>query len=505
MAFSAVKDLSTLSILSLAVGALVTAVFIHRFLVWFRLREFSGPISGQFSKFFLIRAAVSGNVHLQLNWACEKYGNLARVGPQNLITNDPELWRHVNGVRNDYVKSDMYGALSFDARGKNILSETFEPRHKVLRQKMIGGFSGKEIPSLEKDLDTTILNLVALLKRKYLSTSKRLRVADLGPIIQYFASDFISLIDFGESFGYLAADEDLFDYQKQTKKSLKMICLFEYWPGLFKLMEARWIRPLWAPAMKDKVGLGRVMGYTQKIVSERFGDEKGFKNDMLGSFIRHGLSREEAECAAVLQVIAGSDTVAAGLRATMFYIITNPPVYRKLQEELDAAKGPNPAEDSVLSDAVIKQLPYLQGCIKEGVRLWPPLAGLKEKVVPAGGEYIDGRFIPAGTCIGIDMWGMLRLKSVFGEDADLFRPERWIEAKGEELKNMERVQDFAYGYGKWACLGKSIAITEMGKAMAELFYRFDLSITDPKDPITYRHCGVMVQTKFFTRISERGC
>ncbi|KAI9796318.1 MAG: hypothetical protein M1833_006403 [Piccolia ochrophora] len=507
MAAFSFRDLSTAAVLGLSASALVIATFIHRFIVYWRLRHFRGPFWGAFSKIFLIRAAIKGTSHTSLNWAADTYGNLARVGPRNLITNDPDIWRHVNGVRQDYVKSEMYAALSFDARGRNILSETYEPRHKVLRQKMMNGFSGKEINSLEQSLDEVINELIALLRRKYLSTNKTFRMLDLAPIIQYFASDFISKIDFGESFGYLAADEDLYDYQKQTKKSLPLICLCENWPGFFWFMDSRWLRPLWAPAIGDKVGLGRVMGYTQKIVSERFREEKDVHRDMLASFIRHGLSHEEAECAAVLQVIAGSDTVAAALRATLFYIITTPMAYKRLQEELDEAKAKRSATSSstIITDAECRHLGYLQGCIKEGIRLWPPLAGLKEKVVPPAGEYMEGKFIPGGTCIGIDMWGMLRKKDVFGEDADLFRPERWTETTDpEQLHRMERIQEFAFGHGKWQCLGKTIALIEMTKCIAELMQRFDFAITDPKHPITYRHSGVMVQSNFYVRVSERG-
>lgn len=56
---------------------------------------------------------------------------------------------------------------------------------------------------------------------------------------------------------------------------------------------------------------------------------------MLGSFIRHGLSQKEVSGEALLQVVAGKDTTATGLKVIMLHIMSNPAVHRKLLEETD--------------------------------------------------------------------------------------------------------------------------------------------------------------------------
>lgn len=63
---------------------------------------------------------------------------------------------------------------------------------------------------------------------------------------------------------------------------------------------------------------------------------------------------------------------------------------------------------------------------------------LLERIVPAGGATFDGIVLPAGTIIGMNPWVIARERKVYGEDADEFRPERWLEATPAELKLMER-------------------------------------------------------------------
>jgi len=65
---------------------------------------------------------------------------------------------------------------------------------------------------------------------------------------------------------------------------------------------------------------------------------------MLGSFIRHGLSQEEASSEALLQIVAGSDTSASMIRAVVLYLVTNPLAYGKHQAKIDAgiAEGMTP-------------------------------------------------------------------------------------------------------------------------------------------------------------------
>ena len=164
--------------------------------------------------------------------------------------------------------------------------------------------------------------------------------------------------------------------------------------------------------------------------------------------------------------VAGSDTTSTSVQSTLLAIITNPRVYRKLKREISNAL----AEKSVsrpISYAEANQLPYLRACVMEGLRKFPPLSQLRERIVPPEGEFINGHRIPGGTFIGLNVWGT-QLNDVFGDDPGVYEPERWLIDDQERLKAMYETHDLIFGYGSTKCLGKPIAMMELNKIIFEV-------------------------------------
>lgn len=191
------------------------------------------------------------------------------------------------------------------------------------------------------------------------------------------------------------------------------------------------------------------------------------KKDMLASFLAHGLTQSEAEGETLVQILAGSDTTATAMRMTMLHLISSPTAYTALAEEVRAAAKEGRIS-SPITEAEAKTLPFLQAVIKEGLRIWSPVSGLQSVTVPKGGVVIHGMHVPEGTDIGTAIFGVLHSKSVFGPDAELFRPERWLEADKERLKVMTSQLDLVFRYGKWQCLGKTVALIELNKVFVEV-------------------------------------
>ncbi len=68
-------------------------------------------------------------------------GSLARIGPNQLVTNDPEVLRTVNGTSSPFKRSDWFDALRFDGVRDNVLSQRDIEKHKILRAKLAQGVS----------------------------------------------------------------------------------------------------------------------------------------------------------------------------------------------------------------------------------------------------------------------------------------------------------------------------------------------------------------------------
>jgi cytochrome P450 len=114
--------------------------------------------------------------------------------------------------------------------------------------------------------------------------------------------------------------------------------------------------------------------------------------------------------------------------------LRNPRSYSALQAEIDK-KARDIKLSNPISYADAKVMPYLQAAMKEAMRLHPAVGIPMPRYVPKGGAEIDGKWYPAGTVVGVNTWVMHHGRAVFGQDADIFRPERWPNG---DTKTMER-------------------------------------------------------------------
>lgn len=169
----------------------------------------------------------------------------------------------------------------------------------------------------------------------------------------------------------------------------------------------------------------------------------------------------------------------------MLSIVASPQVYSRLQRELDEASKNN-LISSPISLAEAKTLPYLQvsasmtiepiqtshqpykAVVYESMRYHPPLIGVNTKVVPPQGDTLAGQFVPGGTNIAVNPWALMRYKPTFGEDVEVFRPDRWLEASPEQYAAMQRDAELVFGHGRFMCAGKTVAFMELNKILVEV-------------------------------------
>lgn len=201
---------------------------------------------------------------------------MVRIGPNHLVTNDPEVLRKMSAVRSPYRRSIWYEGMRLEPDYSHAIAERDEDRHNDLRSKMAAGvsrnvsnqtklahrykYSGKENDGLDEAIDANIAKFIHLLESKYVSTNTAYKPVDFAPKTSFFTLDVISDIALGKAFGNLEADEDVSSYIKTTEETLPMLVLLGSFPWLSRVFFSRPMKSL-LPSDTDTVGMGMLMGF----------------------------------------------------------------------------------------------------------------------------------------------------------------------------------------------------------------------------------------------------
>jgi cytochrome P450 len=137
-------------------------------------------------------------------------------------------------------------------------------------------------------------------------------------------------------------------------------------------------------------------------------------------------------------VIAGSDSTAVVMRTVFYNLLAHPASLQRLHAELYDAERQGRLSKPYPRWNEVNSLPYLDACVNEAIRLHPPFCLPLERVVPKGGITIDGKYFAAGTVVGMHPYVVNRHRPTFGEDADDWRPERWLELVEEDRRRLDQ-------------------------------------------------------------------
>lgn len=91
-----------------------------------------------------------------------------------------------------------------------------------------------------------------------------------------------------------------------------------------------------------------------------------------------------------MMVLAGSETSATLLSGLVFHLLKNPEIYERLIREVRGAF--NDTSDMTFRNEA--DLPYLNACIEEALRSYPPVPISTPRITPPEGVTISGHFIP---------------------------------------------------------------------------------------------------------------
>ncbi|CAI0410692.1 unnamed protein product [Linum tenue] len=161
-----------------------------------------------------------------------------------------------------------------------------------------------------------------------------------------------------------------------------------------------------------------------------------------------------------------SETPAALIEWAISEMIKNPEVMYKAQSEVRRVFS----EKGRVEEARISELAYLKLVIKETLRLHTPAP----LVLPRECReecHISGYHIPLKTRILVNVWAIARDPRYWGEEAEKFLPERFLNNKVSF-----RGGDFEFlpfGAGRRMCPGMTFGLAAAELTLANLLFHFD--------------------------------
>ncbi|OQV04057.1 hypothetical protein CLAIMM_09006 isoform 2 [Cladophialophora immunda] len=405
------------------------------------------------------------------------YGDVVRIGPRTVLAGSAEAVRKVLGYGDHYLdKSPDYDALVVHT--PSIFSETDRTAHARKRRIAAHAYSMQSLTRMEHVVATNLDVFLGQMDR----CAARAQPMDAAVWFKFYAFDVIGDLAFGRGFGMLQrgvvddfvrciSDGVEFTFVRFLLPSfLRPLCqlLVEYLPfSLFREL---------------KSGFAYVKKETTRLVQDRWIKRDGVaaqRGDILGALMeaRDPATNERLEFAelatnASTNIIAGSDTVTISLTAIVYHLLRNPDRAAQLTAEV---RGSSLGDAPLFRD--IQRLPYLDACIKEGMRLTTPFAGPLPRLSPSqGGLDIGGTHIPPGTVANVMQCQIHKDGRIF-HDPESFTPERWL-VSSDSGKELDKYF-LGFSTGPRSCIGKNIALLEMKLLLYSFFRRYDLSLLDP--------------------------
>ncbi|KAJ5177047.1 uncharacterized protein N7482_002924 [Penicillium canariense] len=199
-------------------------------------------------------------------------------------------------------------------------------------------------------------------------------------------------------------------------------------------------------------------------------------------------------------LLAGRDTTASLLSWTILLLARHPHIFSRLRSDILEQFGTYELPRN-MDFASLKSCQYLQHFLNEVLRLYPvvPLnrrCATKDTTLPRGGGK-DGTspiYIRKGRTVMYSTYVLHRRKDIWGEDAEIFNPDRWVGRK-------VTWEYIPFNGGPRTCIGQQFALMRSSYVLVRLLQRYDkiedvqsereirysVSLTScPADPVTVR-------------------
>ncbi|OOQ88637.1 putative cytochrome P450 [Penicillium brasilianum] len=488
-------------VLGISVVLITHLVYTYR-----KLRHIPGPLIAKFTdlhRFFLARNRL---IHLYQSLAHQRYGPAVRFGPNLVSICDPEAIQTIFSLRGGFPKSKMYRAFR-PWTPEGLLLSVFTAEDDATNRQMKKHISvyyslSWAVSTFEERIDNAIKMFFDELDCQFIATGSHI---DLTNWLKFFSYDSMGMMTFSRPYGYLKHGNDVHGIMASVKRANLVIAPMTQVPWLDWLLHKNDLINRIMPE-----AIAPLMSYIKRRISER--QDKLWKgqkrlqnaksdgpcadNDFLGYYLQaHEKKSENIPIKFVFtwafaNILGGADSTAAMLRSVVCFLVEHPDALETVRNELREQQR----TDIGLSLPIpkwneLQNLPFLDACIKESLRLDPPFSMPLERVVPAEGAVICGQFYPGGTIVGMSPYITNRYRPTWGDDADLWRPSRWLEGENSHIRKLEAAL-LSFGAGTRGCLGQHVALFEIKKLVTALFMNYDIDLVEPRPKFNRSLSGI---------------
>ncbi|CAO2172392.1 unnamed protein product [Urochloa humidicola] len=415
-----------------------------------------------------------------------------------VYTCDPAAVEHIlRGNFANYGKGSFNGGITRDLLGDGIFAVDGD-RWRQQRSIAAHEFSSTRGPA--RELSGAVFRRNATRLAAAVSAHAAAgRPVELQGLLQRAAMDSIFAVIFGSEIDTLGPDgggEEASRFAAAVDDASEFT-LLRYVNPFWKAMRLLNVGP--EAALRERVKIIDEFVYRRiRARSEELTTTAAARQDMLSRFMEAAAASGDGSAAVdykylrdmVLNIlIAGKDTTVEAL-AWFFYMACKHPrvqerVYHEAVEASGAGEGVTVDEFvRCLTDEALGKMHYLHAALTETLRLYPALP-LNNKECFSDDVLPGGFSVGKGDIVFYVPYAMGRMEYLWGEDAEAFRPERWLDDNGE-FQQESPFKFTAFQAGPRICLGKEFAYRQMKVLAAVLLRFFVFRLRDEGGSVSYR-------------------
>ncbi|MCJ1433072.1 hypothetical protein MMC27_002431 [Xylographa pallens] len=444
------------------------AKFIYN-VFWHPLARFPGPLLFATCRIPYVYSAITGEMAHTLHRLHEKHGPIVRTAPNELSFIDASAWDTIYNQRSKGRGVYRKNYDSFSETKNHFTHSIFitdDDSHKRMRKVLNYAFSPQALRNQEPIIQGYIQTLLSSIDQERLKNNG---IVDIGKWYDWIALDILADLSFGEPINCLTENKyrPWVHLISSTWKVVTYVsALKSITPSLTLL---RFLMPK-SIFQKQLTKFNIIIDRVQQRISTAF---EPSRPDFLSSIVKHneikldGLSDTEVVSNAALFVTAGTETVATLLSGLTYFLVKNTESMRKLTREVRATFE----HESDVTIQTVSHLEYLDACIQEALRLYPPVPEGLPRIVPPEGDTICGQWVPGNvrvpgptlftsftvradlvqTFVQVSTYAANLSPSNFTSPA-LFLPERWLLSSRPEFQQDKREACQPFSIGPRKCI-----------------------------------------------------